>query len=437
MSSLAKTALRDGGEGCAIGTARDDQMFTPRSPLYLSHAPTPRVEDFAIIAALEAGVRGTLLSVMPLMIYRAYQDESVVSAIYLMVGIVSLVFGLMVPWASRFVPRRWLFTLSGCLYLLGLSLILSGDKTAVAMGLMINALGTVTFSVCLSAYVLDYIGRQELGRNESTRMLFSAASWTIGPAAGVLLLNWWEPAPFLIAGAFSIAMVWVFWRLRLGNGKQITRAAGPAANPLAYLTRFRKQPRLVAGWAFAVIRSCGWWVYVVYVPIFCIQNGLGDTIGGIAMSISNGLLFVTPMMLRLVHRISVRTSVRGSFGLCGLLFALAWLLAPVPWLSLAALMAASVFLVMLDVCGSLPFLMAVKPSERTEMAAVYSSFRDVSGIVTPAVAGLVLLVSPVAGVFAACGLGMFLAYGIAGRLHPRLGVPRAGPDQQVSGSQPT
>jgi MFS transporter, ACDE family, multidrug resistance protein len=33
--------------------------------------------------------------------------------------------------------------------------------------------------------------------------------------------------------------------------------------------------------------------------------------------------------------------------------------------------------------------MAVKPSERTEMAAVYSSFRDVSGILTPG-AGLVL-----------------------------------------------
>ena len=31
----------------------------------------------------------------------------------------------------------------------------------------------------------------------------------------------------------------------------------------------------------------------------------------------------------------------------------------------------------------MPFLMAVKPSERTEMSAVYSSFRDVSGILTP------------------------------------------------------
>jgi MFS transporter, ACDE family, multidrug resistance protein len=400
-------------------------MFTPRSPLYLSHAPTPKVEHFALIAALEAGVRGTLLSVMPLVMYRAYQDESIVSGVYLAVGIVSLIFGLMVPWAGRFVPRRWLFTLSGGLYIVGLSFALTGDKTAVAAALLINAVGTVTFSVCLSAYVLDYIGRQDLGRNESTRMLFSAAPWTIGPAAGVFLLNWWPPAPFLVAGGFALAMVAVFWHLRLGNGKQITRAAGPAPSPLAYLGRFRQQPRLIAGWTFAVIRSCGWWVYVVYVPIFCIQNGLGETLGGVAMSLSNGLLFITPLMLHLVHRISVRTAVRASFGLCGAFFILAWVVAPIPHLSVAALMAASVLLVMLDVCGSLPFLMAVKPSERTEMAAVYSSFRDVSGILTPAVAGLILIVSPVAGVFAACGLGMFVAFGIAGRLHPRLGIPRS------------
>ena len=73
----------------------------------------------------------------------------------------------------------------------------------------------------------------------------------------------------------------------------------------------------------------------------------------------------------------------------------------------------------------LPFLMAVKPSERTEMAAVYSSFRDVSGIVTPAVAGMVLAVAPVAAVFAACGGAMWIAYTVAGSLHPRLGRPRS------------
>ena len=32
-----------------------------------------------------------------------------------------------------------------------------------------------------------------------------------------------------------------------------------SGNPLAFLDRFFRQPRLIAGWLFAVIRSCGWW----------------------------------------------------------------------------------------------------------------------------------------------------------------------------------
>ncbi|MFN3825954.1 MAG: MFS transporter [Pseudorhodobacter sp.] len=407
-------------------------MFTPRSPLYLSHSPTPRVQDFALLSSLEAGVRGILLSVMPLVIYRAFGDAGIVSGIYFTVGILSLICGMMVPFLTRFVARRWVFTLAGAMYLCGMALALTGVPHLKAAALMVNAVATVTFTICLNAYVLDYIGRAELGRNESTRMVYSAASWTIGPVLGVWLLNWWEPAPFIVAACFSVALIAVFWKLRLGNGKQIARARGPAPNPVAFLGRFLQQPRLVAGWLFAVIRSCGWWVYVVYLPIYAIQNGLGETIGGIALSLSNGLLFVTPFMLRLVHRSSVRIAVRATFAFCGVLFLVAWAAAPLPWLVVAALMMASTGLVMLDVCGSLPFLMAVKPSERTEMAAVYSSFRDVSGILTPGVAWLVLLVSPVAGVFGACGLGMWIAWTIAGRLHPRLGAPRSKPGAGVA-----
>ena len=56
------------------------------------------------------------------------------------------------------------------------------------------------------------------------------------------------------------------------------------------------------------------------------------------------------------------------------------------------------------------------------MSSVYSSFRDASGILSPGIAWLVLLVSPVGGVFAACGLGLIGAWAVAGKLHPQLGV---------------
>ncbi len=400
-------------------------MIAPRAPIYLTHSPTPRVEDFARLAALEAGARGILLSVMPLALYRAYGDAAMISGIYLAVGLISLFVGLMLPWLNRFVARRWLFSGVGLFYVAGAALALTGAPALLALALCLNALATVLWMVCFNAYVLDHISRSDLGRNESTRLVYSAASWMIGPALGVTLFELWRPAPFLLSAALAIAVVATFWRMRLGNGRQITRAKAPAVNPLAFLGRFRAQPRLVAGWLFAMIRSCGWWVYIVYLPIFCIEAGYGDRLAGIMLSLSNAMLFTTPLMLRLVHRVSVRSAVRGTFALCAALFAVATLASGVPLTALAALMAGSVCLIMLDVCGGLPFLMAVKPSERTEMAAVYASYRDVSGIVTPAVAGLLLTVAPVAAIFVACGAGMGVASAIAGRLHPRLGVARA------------
>jgi MFS transporter, ACDE family, multidrug resistance protein len=79
--------------------------------------------------------------------------------------------------------------------------------------------------------------------------------------------------------------------------------------------------------------------------------------------------------------------------------------------------------------------MSVKPSERTEMAAVYSSFRDVSGILTPGVAWLVLVVAPLPGVFAAVGAALVGAGLTALSLHPRLGVARPSTGGVSAGSR--
>ena len=399
-------------------------MVTRYLPLALKHSPTPRIENFALLAGLDAAVRGMLISTMPLVVYDALGDAQSTSIVFFLSGIVALIWGLMVPWATRHIPRRWAYTAGVMLYLVGMTLGAIGTRWSVPLALMANAMATVTIFVCLNAYVLDYVDRGNLGRSQSVQMVYAATAWTLGPMSGVWLYHQWAPAPFLVAGGFSLVLLASFWWMRLGNGKQITRAKGPAVNPLAYLSRFFSQPRLIAGWSFAVLRSCGWWVYVVYLPIFCIEAGLGDKVGGMALSITNALLFAAPALNRLARRMSVRRSVRFAFGICGGLFCLAALLSWMPWASVALVMTASVFLVMLDVVGGLPFLMSVKPSERTEMSAVYSSFRDVSGILTPGAAWLVLFVAPLPGIFLAAGLGLVGAWAAAGRLHPRLGTLR-------------
>jgi MFS transporter, ACDE family, multidrug resistance protein len=399
-------------------------MVTRYLPLALKHSPTPRIENFALLAGLDAAVRGMLISTMPLVVYDALGDAQSTSIVFFLAGIVALVWGLMVPGATRLIPRRWAYTGGVLLYVVGMTLGAIGTRWSVPLALMANAMATVTIFVCLNAYVLDYVDRANLGRSQSVQMAYAATAWTLGPMSGVWLYHQWAALPFLVAGGFALILLTTFWVLRLGNGKQIARAKRPAVNPLAYLGRFFSQPRLIAGWMFAVMRSCGWWVYVVYLPIFCIEAGLGDKVGGIALSVTNALLFGAPALNRLGRRLSVRLSVRLAFGACGGLFCLAALMSFLPWATVALVMGASLFLVTLDVVGGLPFLMSVKPSERTEMSAVYSSFRDVSGIVTPGAAWLVLWVAPLPGIFLAAGVGLVAAWAVAGRLNPRLGTPR-------------
>ncbi|MBW3543858.1 MAG: MFS transporter [Planctomycetes bacterium] len=399
-------------------------MFERRIPEWLRHAPTPGLKGFAVLAGIESAARGVLISVFPLAMYRTFQDAGVISRIYFLVGVASLLSGLLVPWLTRFVPRRWIYTVGASLYLVSAGFAVSGGETAMALALLCSSVATVTVFVCFNAYVLDYISRVELGRCETLRLFYSAAAWTAGPVCGVWLMHWWEPAPFIVSSVAALVLLATFWVLRLGNGKLITPAVRPPPNPLAYLSRFCAQPRLVAGWMFAVLRSCGWWVYVVYLPIFAVESGLGEQVGGVALSITNGLLFVTPVMLRWMQRRSVRQAVRTGFLLSGALFVLAGIGSDAPWLAVSLLMAGSVLLILLDVCAGLPFLMAVKPSERTEMSAIYASYRDVSGILTPGAAWVVLLFLPLSVVFTAVGSGLLFAWAIAGRLHPRLGAAR-------------
>lgn len=399
-------------------------MHERRIPEWVRHAPAPSVRDFGVLSGIEAVVRGILISVFPLVMYRALGDAGAVSSTYFAIGFLSLLAGLMVPFAIRFVPRRWAYSAGVALFVVSALMAAAGTPAAVVSALALNAVATVTVFVCYNAYVLDYIERIELGRVETSRMLYSAAGWTIGPVAGVMLMEIWAPAPFAISGGAAVLMLAVFWTKRLGNGKLITRSRAPATNPLAYLPRFFAQPRLIAGYMFAVIRSCGWWIYVVYLPIFAIESGLGAQLGGILLSMTNAMLFAAPVILRWMQARSVKRAVRTGFAAAGCCFLAAGLLSPWPAVAVAALVLGSMWMIVLDICAGLPFLMAVKPSERTEMSAVYATFRDVSGILTPGGAWLVLLAAPLAGVFAAGGAAMLAAWAVAGGLNDRLGQRR-------------
>lgn len=398
-------------------------MIIDRLAQIRDRSRSPGVEGLALLAGAEAVVRGTTLSAFPLLMYRAYQDAGAVSAFYFGVGILSLAAILMVPLIARRLPRPTVYSGSVCLYLLAAILGMIGGA-ATGLALVCNAIAAATAFASFNAYVLEHVEKSDLSRLESLRLLFGGIGWTVGPALGVWLIGFWHGAPFIVTALFALVMLALFWRMNPGDVAAIPSARPRSASPLAILKRFLSQPRLIAGWTFTLIRSCGWWVFIVYVGIYAVENGLPETVGGIAASTANAGLFLAPLMLRWVRRNSVRDAVRAGFLGCGVCFLMATALSPFPWLAIAVLLLGSIPLITLDISGGLPFLMSVKPSERAEMSAIYSSFRDVSGIVSPGIAWLILTVAPLPAIFGATGLAMIGAYMVASQLHPRLGQRR-------------
>lgn len=401
-------------------------MVQRRIPLTVYRPARAGVQAFAVLAAFEAASRAVIISVFPVLLYRSLGNAQAVSEVYFGAGLVSLVVALFTPWLAGHVPRRFLYT--G-----GIVVMIASNIAAALLGapaapfaLLGNTVALVVMTVCFNAYVMDFIDRTSMGKNETARLLYSGLAWAGGPYLGVLLMDIWPQGPFWLAVVFCFALLAFFWYLRLGDGKVITRARSKPANPLAYLKRFAVQPLLVAGWAFSCLRSVGWQVYIVYLPIFAVENGLGEQLGGMMLSLSNALLFLAPLVLRFLVARSVRFAIQIGFGFSALFYFAAVGLAFLPYsaaamATVATLFLSTVFLVVLDVAAGLPFLMSVKPSERTEMAAVYSTYRDVSAVVTPGAARLILVFAPLTAVFAATGAGLLACWFVAARLNPRLG----------------
>ncbi len=401
-------------------------MFGFRSPLHHPSGYVPGVKAFALLSGIDSTSRAILISVFPVAMYRIYEDARLVSEAYFVIGFLSLLVTLVIPWIGRRVRRRYLYTGGVITYIVSALICAFSDSTLFAIGLGLFTIANVVVFVCSNAYVMDYIHRIRLGECEALRLFYSGAAWTVGPFLGIWLMSQWKPAPFIVSALASSLLLATFLYFQLGDGKSIQKSRHAAPNPFAYLGRFLRQPRLVAGWLFAVLKSCGWWVYILYLPIYAVENGHSEQLGGALLSFSNAFLFLTPLMIRFMHG-RIRRTLMFGFLCGGGLFLLASLDLAGSTVSILFLVCASMFMILLDICAGLPFLMAVRPSQRTEMSAVYSTYRDVSSVLTPGAASLLLLFAPLKAIFGLTAVSFFGCAWVASKLHPRLGTRRAGP----------
>src|SRR5210317_208007 len=140
------------------------------------------------------------MGLIPLLALEALGSKELVTRAYLAASLLTLLITLNFAGLERLLQRRWVVTLGGCFSLIAIAILTFGEGWIISAAIGLQSAAASLFSVCLSLYIMDYIGKKELIFTESRRLLYTGIAWMIGPALGLWL---WEEAghwaPFLLS----------------------------------------------------------------------------------------------------------------------------------------------------------------------------------------------------------------------------------------------
>ncbi|MEZ5534318.1 MAG: MFS transporter [Thiolinea sp.] len=380
-----------------------------RRPLGLNtvFATTEAGSSLARLNGLEGFSRAILVSVVPLLALEALGSKESVAHMYLAAALFTFCITLNFSRLERWLQRRWIVTLAGGFLCTAAVLLYLGGPWAFALGIGLRASAASLFSVCLSLYIMDYITRQHLKMTESRRMVYAGAAWLSGPVLGAWLWDQLHFTPFLISMLAALLMVLYFWRLRLGENPILTRSRQKAPlSPLRAVPRYFSQPRLRIAYFITLSRAIYWSALFIYGPIYVVEAGLPTWVAGVLLSGISGLLLFSPLVRRIAEQFSTKRVIITALSIIGLsMLGLGSLGKPTAY-GLLLWCSGALGGICLDVLGNIPFMRLVKSYERTDMTMVFSTWREMSELITPLSITLITLLFPFSVFYLALGLAL-------------------------------
>ncbi len=362
---------------------------------------------FAVIYGLQGLSRSLPLAVLPLTALDHFGSAQGVSLFYFATSFVALMATLLIPVLVHRLNRRRVMMLGSAV--VGVSAILLANDNAwvFSSGMCLFLIGFIALEITLNLYLMDKIPRREFGRFEPVRILFLGVGYMIGPVAGVILLNALGPeATYGTMFALTLLTYVIFLYLRLSESEAFTAPTHAPPNPFRFLLRFFHQPRLTLAWLLALGRS-GWWaMYFIYIPIFCVEAGISETMAGIIVSAGVSAVLLCPLWGRLGQRFGIRRLLICGYALSAVSSLAIGMTLGMPWVAVAMMLIASFVTSSIDGAGNMLFLRAVHPYERSEMTSVFITYRDISQITAPGIFTVLLSVFALPAVFVSAGVGM-------------------------------
>lgn len=375
-------------------------------PVWLDSAAKPRAMAFVVLFSLEAWCRALLLTIIPLEALRMMGDAQSVSVLYFAVSIAGLASTMVIPLLVHIVRRRWAFTLGVGMMLSSVAAYWFGSPWLFAVGLGCQFIATAIFEIVINLYVLDHVPSTEISKFEPRRLLFVAAPFTFGPWLGVWMFENVSPSmTYGAVGLCAFAMLAFFWFLRVRDNPAVTAPLKRPPNPIRYLPRFFRQPRLAVAWGLAIGRTGWWMMFFIYGPIFLTQSGYSKDTAALIISFGVLPMFLATVWGAIGRKKGIRYLLTLGYGLTAILSIGIAIAQDSPTLAAAMVVMAAFAASMIDGAGNTPFLRAVHPYERSEMTSVFVTFRQTAQLITPGVFAVVLSTFALPAVFVAAGVG--------------------------------
>ena len=377
---------------------------------WLRTVTRPGAAVFAIMFTLESLARAVLAAIIPLQAYTILKEARDVSLTYFSVAIIGLVASFVIPLLIRRFRRRWVYTAGVVMLIASASSLATSTLVGQIVAMLLRSLAAASLNITLSLYVLDYIHKRDMIRSEPLKLMMSAFSWSLGPLLGVYLYNQvGHGAAAMLSIAPAAALLVYFWYLRIQDNPAVAAATRPAPNPLRNIRRFLEQPRLRLAWFITFSRSVWWGMFFVYPSIYMLQSGKSEMDAAILLSAGNAVLLGAVWIGRLAQSRGIRRLLIGAFIGSGVTTLATVLFYGSPWVVGGLLLAGALNVMVQDGLGNIPFLRAVRPLERPQMATVFRTYIDAADVLPAAFYSVLLSFFDIRAVFIACGLWMLLA----------------------------
>lgn len=370
----------------------------------LDVADIPHAFTFAALQGALGIAWALPAALIPILALERMGGAQQASVFFFVVSFAGLAGAMTIPIMVARIGRRRVFLLGGVLVAVGGGVFPFAGTFGLTAGMIFYVLGFLCLDVNFSVAFMERIPRRAIVRFEPLRMVFMGGGFVIGPSLGVQLnLAFALWVPFALMAALALAATAYTLHRRLIDEPATHLASRRPSNPLRFVPRFIRQPRLRLAWLLAFVRSSWWAMFFIYAPIYCVEYGLGEDWAGAILSVSSFFMLLVPLWGRLGRRIGLRALLAIGYLGTGLLTVALTPVAGWPELGVFLLLAGSLTASFIDAAGNTLFLRAVHPHERPEMAAVFSTYREVGKIGPPGLFSALLVVFPLPAVFAAGG----------------------------------